>query len=105
MRPHRVLGSAMNFLNAMSEPDGRKLNSAARLLMPSELTHEKNRVVKVNSEIFNSCKYCTVTIQPFHSVPVLFIASFYCSTFAHSVLCSVQFFCLTIQCFAVYFLF
>jgi hypothetical protein len=56
MRRHRVLGSSMNFLKAMSEPGGRKWNSAAGLLMPYELTYEQNRVVKVNSEIFNPCK-------------------------------------------------
>ncbi len=33
-----------------------------------------------------------------HSVPGLFIASFYCSTFVQSVLCSIHCFCLTVQC-------
>jgi hypothetical protein len=67
--------------------------------MPHELTHEQNRVATVSSiipKIFNPSKYWAVTIQPFWktlfcSVPVLFIASFYFSTFIQcfcSIWCS-----------------
>jgi hypothetical protein len=68
MMPHRVLGSSIILQRATSEPAERKYNSAARLLMPLELTNEQNRVAIVNSvitKIFNPCKYGMVTIQPF----------------------------------------
>jgi hypothetical protein len=57
----------------------------------------------VITKILNPCKNWTVPIQPFqktlnHSVPVLFIASSYCLTFVHSVLFSIQYCCLIIQC-------
>jgi hypothetical protein len=52
----------------MSEPTGRKWNSAAQLLMSHELTHEQNRVAIVDSlitKILNPYKYWMVTIKPF----------------------------------------
>ncbi len=106
MRPHRVLGSPWFFQRAISEPAGRKWNSAARLLMPYELTHEQNRVAIVSSvitKIFNPCKYWTVTIQPFSKNPT--INCLYCllPVFLARLLfiqcfCSFQCICLIIQC-------
>jgi hypothetical protein len=63
-----VLGNSIILQRAMSEPAGKKQNSAAQPLMPHELTHEQNRVAIVKSvitKIFNPSKYWMVTIQPF----------------------------------------
>ncbi len=115
MRPHRVLGNSIILQRAMREPAWRKLNSAAQLLMPLELSHKQNRVAIVNS-IFNPSKYWTVTIQPFLKDTHLFSAcvvycQFLCRLF-HSVLCSIQCFLFDYSVFdylvsdySVYFLF
>ncbi len=90
-------------------------NSAARLLMPHEITHGQNRVAVVNSvitKIFNPCKYWTVTIQPFvktlnPSVSVLFVTSLlfnFCSL-CFLLFDSVLLFNYSMCDFSVYFLF
>jgi hypothetical protein len=88
----KLLEGSRVFQKAKSEPAGKTNKPTVWLLMPHELTHRQNRVAIVNSvmaKIFNPCKYWIVTIQPFvktlnYSVPVLFIAIFYCLTLVRS---------------------